>query len=132
MPAGPVFVLDTHALVWYLEDSAKLSPAARRELSGIEQGDAVGVVPTIVLAELVHLAGKRGTPVDIEETIVRLRESANFVIASLDLMTVLAMIPLTSYEIHDRVIVATTRSLEASLITRDEHIRQSGEVTCVW
>jgi PIN domain nuclease of toxin-antitoxin system len=130
--ASSIYVIDTHPLVWYFEDSHRLSAAARQAFKDIEGGDAIGVVPTIVLAEIVHLADKKRIPLSINETIERLRKSSNFGITSLDLMVILLMVPLTSYEIHDRVIIATSRSFGASLITKDEYIRQSKIVPCIW
>jgi PIN domain nuclease of toxin-antitoxin system len=42
------------------------------------------------------------------------------------------MVPLKNLEIHDRVIVATAKSFEASLITKDESISKSGTVPVIW
>jgi len=130
--ASAIYVIDTHPLVWYFEDSPKLSASAKQAFKDIEDGNAVGVVPTIVLAEIMHLADKKKIPISINETIFILHKSSNFGITSLDLMIVLLMAPLTSFEIHDRVIVATCRSFGASLITKDEYIRQSNIVPCIW
>jgi hypothetical protein len=66
------------------------------------------------------------------ETIAKIHQSTNFGVASLDLTIILLMIPLKTYEIHDRVIVATSQSFGASLITRDEFIGKSKIVPCVW
>jgi len=128
----PVYVTDTHPLVWYLEDSPKLSSAAKQAFQQIERGDAIGIVPTIVLAEIVHLADRKKIPVNITETVARLREAPNYGIVSLDLTVILLRAPLKNYEIHDRVIVATAKSFEASLITKDDHIQKSATVPCIW
>jgi PIN domain nuclease of toxin-antitoxin system len=128
----PVYVIDTHPLVWYLTDNPRLSPAAKRAFAEIENGNALGIIPTVVLAEIVHLVDKKRIQLNIDETITRLKQATGFGIVSLDLMVILLMVPLKDYEIHDRVIVATAKSFEASLITKDEHIKSSGAVPCVW
>lgn len=128
----PVYVIDTHPLVWYFEDSTRLSSAAKQAFEQIEHGSALGLVPTIVLAEIVHLADKKKIPINISETIARLKQATGFGIVSLDLMVILLMVPFKTYEIHDRVIVATAKSFEASLVTKDEHIQKSGAVPCIW
>jgi PIN domain nuclease of toxin-antitoxin system len=130
--APSIYVIDTHPLVWYFVDSPRLSPIAKRAFADIEQGMALGIIPTIVLAEMVHLADKKKIPINIKETISKIRQSTNFGIASLDLTIILLMIPLDTCEIHDRVIVATSQSFEASLITKDEFIHKSNIVSCVW
>jgi PIN domain nuclease of toxin-antitoxin system len=130
--APAIYVIDTHPLVWYFIDSPRLSNIAKHAFTDIEQGTALGIIPTIVLAEMVHLSDKKKIPISINETIAKIHQSTNFGIASLDLAIILLMIPLKTYEIHDRVIVATSQSFGASLITRDEFIRKSKIVSCVW
>jgi len=130
--ARATYVIDTHPLVWYFADSPRLSAIAKQAFADIEQGAALGIIPTIVLAEMVHLADKKKIPIGISETIAKIHQSTNFGVASLDLSTILLMIPLKTYEIHDRVIVATSQSFGASLITRDEFIRNSEIVSCIW
>jgi len=129
--SAPIYVIDTHPLVWYFEDSPRLSTAARSAFVEIERGNSLGVVPTIVLAEVMHLSDRRKIPLSIGDTIARVQNSS-FGIVSLDLMILLLMIPLKSHELHDRVIVATAKSFGASLIIKDEHIRESGTVPCIW
>ncbi len=128
----PIYVLDTHALVWHLQNDVLVSDPARRVLDEIEKGNALGVVPTIVLAEIVHLADGKRIPVSLRETITLIQRSGNFSIAPLDLSVVLLMIPLKGYEIHDRVIMATTKSYGATLVIKDDHIRRSTAVPCIW
>ena len=130
--APAIYVIDTHPLVWYFIDSPKLSAIAKNVFVDIEQGTSLGIIPTIVLAEMVHLADKKKIPISITETIAKIHQSTNFGVASLDLTIILLMIPLKTYEIHDRVIVATSQSFGASLITRDEFIGKSKIVPCVW
>ena len=128
----PIYVIDTHALVWYLEDSPKLSQAARYAFNDIEKGDAQGIIPTIVLAEIVHLSDRKRIPIELSDTIAKIKQATNFGIVSLDLMVIQLMIPLNVFEIHDRAIVATAKSFEASLITKDDDIRKSGFIQCIW
>lgn len=132
MAATPIYVIDTHPLVWYLADSPKLSRAAKQAFDEIEQGSALGIVPTIVLGEVMHLSGKKRVPISIEETIARLQQATNFGIVSLDLMVILLMIPLKAYELHDRAVIATAKSFGASIITKDKQIHALGTVSCVW
>lgn len=128
----PVYVVDTHPLVWYFENSPKLSSLAKQALDEIDSGKSLGVVPTIVLAEIMHLSQKGKVPTSIEQIIWQLSRAQNFAVIPLDLMVILLMIPLRSQELHDRVIVATAKSFGASLITRDENIRSSRNIQCVW
>ena len=46
----------------------------------------------------------------------------------LDLAILMLVVPMSTYELHDRIIVATAKSLGAALIGRDEGIRSAGTV----
>ena len=131
-PLIQTYVVDTHSLVWYFTGGSNLSAAARVAFDEIDQGIALGIVPTIVLAEIVHLAESKRITLSIQETIARLQQATNFGIVPFDLMVLIHMIPLRTHELHDRAIIATAKSFNASLITKDQHIRNSGVVSCVW
>ena len=125
-------VIDTHALLWYFEDSPRLSSNARSVFGVIENGGNVGIVPTIVLAELMYISDKRRTSLDLAQVISTLQTSRNFSIASFDLAILTQMSSLTALELHDRIIVATAMLFGSRLITRDETIRDSGVIQCIW
>lgn len=52
------YVTDAHALVWYLEDDARLGPQARQAFDACDRGEALIFVPAICLVELVYLQEK--------------------------------------------------------------------------
>jgi hypothetical protein len=51
-------VTDTHGLIWYLEDSPRLSPAARNVFDQCDLGKMLIYVPTICIVEIVYLQEK--------------------------------------------------------------------------
>lgn len=57
-----VYVLDTHAVVWFLEGSSRLGAAAKVAMSSPK---ADLVIPTIVLVEAGFLYSKKRTSVDV-------------------------------------------------------------------
>ena len=59
-------VTDTHALIWYLEDSPRLGAAARDAFDASDRGEADIFVPTICLVELVYLHEKGRIPTDLK------------------------------------------------------------------
>jgi len=48
-------VTDTHALIWYLEDSPRLSASASQVFDRCDHGEIVIYIPTICLVEIVYL-----------------------------------------------------------------------------
>src|SRR5688572_28068790 len=122
-----IYVPDTHALVWFLEDDPRLSPAADVAL----QDPTVNfVVPTIVLVEIQFLYAKQRTTIDLETVYRELLNTPNFAVHSLD-EEIVALIP-TDLNIHDSIIVATAlyyrdiRQEPTALITKDGPITNSG------
>ena len=61
------YVVDTHALVWFLEGSPRLGMAAQKALSDTA---ARVVVPTIVLAEIKFLYARDRIATDLPHVLV--------------------------------------------------------------
>ncbi len=59
-------VTDTHALIWYLEDSSRLSPAANQAFEECERGEIVIYIPTICLVEIIYLQEKGRISADMK------------------------------------------------------------------
>ncbi len=129
----PAYVLDTHTLIWYLSDFRKLGKQAQAVFGEIERGNAIALIPAIVLAEVIFLAEKKGVGVTLAETMARIELADNFEIALMDLdilkrLVVLREIP----ELHDRIIAATALENNSILITKDKEIIKSGAVQTIW
>ena len=125
------YVADAHTIIWYFIDDPRLSQTARQ---AFEQTITAGVIiiPTIVLAEIMYISQKGRISMTFEETLSHIETYENFRIATLDLdiLRVAANVG-GDLEMHDKLIVATTLYFDAHLITKDEHITQSGVVNLV-
>lgn len=128
-----LFIVDTHALAWYFTKDERLGEEALKVFRNSVLGKAIIIVPTIVLAELIDIIDKKRIKTDYEELLNKIEESANFEIYPLDInvLKILRSIP-EIYELHDRIIVATAKLLEAKVITKDENIKSSNLVEIVW
>ena len=58
----PLYLADTHALLWYLADSPRLSVSAKQAFDQAKAGQATVIVPAIVLAELTWIILKGRIP----------------------------------------------------------------------
>lgn len=127
------YVVDTHALVWLLERSPRLSDIAR---AAITNPEAQIIIPTIVLTEIVFLYSKKRIAVELSTVLSDVGSSSNCTVYPLDEEVVLKL-P-TNLDIHDAIIVATGllyRDLmghDVALITKDETIRQTNLIRTVW
>lgn len=129
-------VLDTHALVWYLEGNPRLGKAAR---AAIEEPDADLVLPIIALAEAAFIVERGRTAIP---TVAALLQS---VLADerIDVHPLTwdvfeqSLTLLTIPEMHDRLIVATALHLlemghVVTLLTADRVLAAMQPSLVIW
>lgn len=125
-------VTDTHSIVWYFTDDPRLS---RRALEVFEKTTREGVIiiPTVVLAEILYIAGKGKITLTFDETLQKIDSYENFIVAALDVQILKVAEKIkVDLEMHDKLIAATALYYNASLITRDPLITKSGACTTIW
>ncbi len=125
------YVVDSHILGAYLLD--ELPHRSDRIFKEAEHDNAVLIIPSIVIAELIHVYEKAKLASRIWEIFNRLDTYPSFTIHPLDL-PLLKMIPeIKLTELHDRIIVATCMYTKAkALITKDREIRSSKIVQTIY
>lgn len=128
-----IYVVDTHALLWYLTGDKKLSQQANEVFAAANNGETQLVISVIVLAELYHLNLKRQNPVDFAVVFTSLLTSSAFQLVPLEPVHVLDFTRDAAVtELHDRIIAGLARRLDAPLLTLDPIITDSGVARVVW
>ena len=131
-----LFVTDTHALVWHLFNPARLGPKATAAFREVQQGQALLIVPLVVIAEMAMVVEKgrvSATMDQFQAVIAQMQSSANYQINALTLPLVLTAMKLTEItDIFDRLIVAEAQAVNTKLITVDSEIAGCGIVPVVW
>jgi len=125
-----LFVTDTHPLVWYI--LGELPERVDEIFRLAEAGDSSIFIPTIVLAECLYLVEEGKIELDFDDLLGRLGRSKNFIPTSFNFQVMKLLPEINLRELHDRIIIATAKILNASLITKDRVIRESGLVAVVW
>jgi len=126
------YITDTHSLVWYFTDDSRLSSKALQAFQSSEEKGII-FVPAVVLAETMFIARKGRITLSFEDTLNRIEESENFEIVPLNAEILRTADKIeTDLEMHDRLIVATALWHNASLITKDETLRELGIVSTIW
>lgn len=130
------YVTDTHALIWFMQDSKKLGAKASLAFSEAEQGLAYIFVPTICLVELVFLEERGRLPGGTADLVHQAlaSESNGLVAAPLTADVAKTLSTLSRAEIPelpDRVIAATAAQHRLPLLTND-HLIQASTVETVW
>ena len=127
------FTTDTHALLWWFVDSPKISPKASEIFEKCEAGQNIIFIPSIVLAEAISIFEKKRISFDFRKLFKRIEESGNFVVVPLDYTILQKMLDLKDIqELHDKIIVATTRYLNAPLLTKDRVIQSLSYIKTIW
>lgn len=124
------YVTDTHALIWYLEDSGKLGSEADEAYNACDRGESVIYIPTICLVEIIYLQEKGRIPIELRKALDQnLAGLPNLVTADLTLAVVAALesIPRELVpDLPDRIIAATAMALGLPLISRDRSVQRTG------
>lgn len=125
------YSLDTHAIVWYLLKDKKLSKIAEESIRSIFKKQAIGIISIMVLLELyyVSLKDKR---FDFAKTMDLIRD-ANIRIVNFDMRVLSKAVELPNgFDIHDRIIVATSILTNTQLVTRDGVLRNLFPNETIW
>lgn len=127
------YIVDTHALVWFLEKNSRLSDNAKTALTDT---NTQIILPTIVLTEVIFLYAKKKTSINLSAVLSQVANSSNCIVYPLD-EEVVSRIP-TGVNIHDAIIVATglvfkdLMEHDVAIVTKDESIKQSNLIRTVW
>jgi PIN domain nuclease of toxin-antitoxin system len=130
------FVLDTHALIWYLEGSARLSPSAKAIM---DDPASEMILPAIALAEAVYIVDKGRTSISSSADLLRdVSAEKRIQVQPLTFEVIQESLSAGGVaEMHDRLIVATAiheqkLGHQVSLLTCDANITSSGLATTIW
>jgi PIN domain nuclease of toxin-antitoxin system len=130
------YVLDAHALVWFLEGNPRLGLNAR---TAMQDPASVLYLPLIALAEACWVVehGRTAIPA-VTDLLADVDADARVVLVPLDRAVLdLSLTLFALNEMHDRLIVATALHFARGgsavpLLTCDANITASGVVPIVW
>ena len=125
------YVIDTHALLWYLAGDARISKAAKEIIQKCEAGEFLILAPSIVLIESIEVINKRRIIYPIGDLFKYFENNPQFEIKPLDLSIIG---PYRNYkcpdiainlESHDKIIIVTSViANNAPILTKDAKIQK--------
>jgi PIN domain nuclease of toxin-antitoxin system len=128
-----LYVVDTHALIWYLLGDPKLSITALAIFRAAEQGNARLLLPAIILAELYYANAKFQWFPNYPLVYQMILSKPFFRLLSFEPHQVLDFDrDMAVPEMHDRLIVGVARRLNIPLITADTQIIAANLVQTIW
>lgn len=134
------FLVDTHALVWYLEEK-RLPKDIINIFNNVEVGTQKLFIPVVALFEIVHLIKKKKIRIDdLGEFLIRINSlidrGADIEFASLTKDGFDKILEfhneLKELENRDLMIVCTALETGSVLITRDEKMHNLSMIRTVW
>ncbi|MGB9203983.1 MAG: type II toxin-antitoxin system VapC family toxin [Terriglobales bacterium] len=129
-----MILLDSHALIWAVADSKRLSKAAASAIRRARRGDGLAVSAITAYEVAWQIASGRiqgyGT---VETSVLRFLEGVTMRPITPEIAALAAQFP-EDYprDPADRLIGATARAEGLTLVTRDERIRRSPLIRTVW
>jgi PIN domain nuclease of toxin-antitoxin system len=129
-----LILLDTHALVWAVAESKRLSRPAAAAIRRARRGSGVAI-SAITLWELASLVarGRIQAYGTVDASVRLLIEGVAVKPITPEIAALAAQFPEEySHDPADRLIGATARAEGWSLVTRDENLRRSTLLRTIW
>ena len=130
------YIVDTPALIWFLEGNPRPGIAAKQVL---ENSESKLVLPAIALAEASFIVERGKTSIhSVSDLHTAVNGDPRIIVYPLDRAIIeITNTLLTINEMHDRQIVATAIILknqgeQVSVLTCDRNITESGVVSIIW
>lgn len=124
---------DTHAIVWFLFDPARLSPGADQAMTAAAESGTI-YISAITLVELIYLSSKRSFPyARVFPGVISLAadplEPVEAIPLTLEIARIMDRIPRHEVpDMPDRIVAATAVAHNLPLISQDSEIRGSGSL----
>jgi len=131
-----VIVLDTHTLLWWVNDPATLSKPARKAIDAAVTTHAVSVscISSWEIAMLVE-RGRLRLALDVRDWICRCEALPFLTFVPVNNAIAVESVRLPDFphsDPADRIIAATTLSLGAVLVTKDDKLRSYPHLKTIW
>lgn len=116
------YVLDTHTILWYLLGLPQLSLKIRKIIED-NKDPASFYVPMIVLAEIALVLERKKVKGNLNSLLNAIKTDPRFVIEPFNESVFDYFLDENkNLEMHDRIIVATAKILDAYLVSKDKMI----------
>lgn len=131
-----MIVLDTHTLLWWVNDPATLSKLAKKTIDDAMKSQSIYVscISSWEIALLVE-RGRLRLSLDVRDWLCRCEALPFLTFMPVDTTIAVESVRLPDFphsDPADRIIAATALSLGAPLITKDDKLRKYPHIKTIW
>lgn len=126
------YLLDTNAIIRHFTQISKLGKRARKIITQGEKDEHQLFVSIISLMEIMYLAEKKRIPITLDKIIEDLNSKRCYSIIEFNVDILKEASKIEFYELHDRLILATTKFLGIPLISSDQKFGQIKDIEIIW
>jgi PIN domain nuclease of toxin-antitoxin system len=124
----PRITVDTHTLVWFVDETLKMKKLSALALETIREAERNGIIyiSAISLMEVIDLAEKGRISISFQKVLSAIKTNDAYIVIPVSDDLINTAISLKGLEIHDRLIVATAIMTNSVLVSKDREIRATG------
>jgi PIN domain nuclease of toxin-antitoxin system len=126
------YLADTVTLVRHFSGVGKIALAAKTILKEAEEGEHQIFISIVSLFEVMYLAERKRIKVSLKSTIASIQKKSCYSIIDLNKEIVLLAETIPFYELHDRLILATSKYLQADILSSDTRFDEIKGLTRIW
>jgi len=132
-----VIVVDTHVLIWWVNDNDRLSAAARKAFKQEQNGEGHILISAITAWEIALLAekGRMALTMHVDDWLRKVAEIEGVRFVPVDNEVAVQSVRLPG-QFHDdpadRMITALARQYSVPVVTSDKKIREYKYVKTIW
>ncbi|RLG30226.1 hypothetical protein DRN98_07545 [Methanosarcinales archaeon] len=123
------YLLDTVTVIRHFSDSGKIGKKAKKILNSSQN---LFFISVISLMEILYLSEKRRININLRETLYKIEQSSLYTIIDLTPDILKEAEGLNFPDLHDRLILSSTKWLGIPIISSDKQFRKLKTIEVVW
>jgi len=126
------YLLDTNAIIRHFTQISKLGKKAKEIITQAESDQHQLFVSIISLMEIMYLAEKNRIPITLDEMVKHLNSKKCYSIVEFNLEILREAEMIDFYELHDRIILATAKTLGTPVLSSDQRFSEVKDIQVIW
>lgn len=126
------FLLDTVAVVRWFTKNGQIGKSAKKILDKDENPSARLYISVVSLFEILYLSERNRVEIDLNQTMKLIKRSMRLNVIDLTAEIVLTARTVEFPELHDRLIIATTKHFNLPIISSDREFKNIAGIEVIW